>query len=63
MAAAGRRCTSTREGKVVLSCWISEELRLELDRLWAHKGLRPHGRTQQGMEDMIAAYLQANPEA
>lgn len=63
MAAAARRCSSTREGKVMLSCWISEELRLHLDRIWAHKGLRPHGRTQQGMEEMIAAYLQANPEA
>lgn len=44
----------------MLSCWISEELRLELDRIWAAQGLRPHGRTQQGMEAMIAAYLQAN---
>ena len=44
----------------MLSCWISEELRLELDRLWADRGLRPHGRTQRGMEEMIAAYLRAN---
>lgn len=58
--AQARRCTSSREGKVMLSCWISEELRLELDRIWAAQGLRPHGRTQQGMEAMIAAYLQAN---
>jgi len=54
------RCSSSREGKVMLSCWISEELRLELDRIWASKGLRPHGRTQQGMEAMIASYLQGN---
>ena len=55
-----RRCSASREGKVMLSCWISEELRLELDRLWADRGLRPHGRTQRGMEEMIAAYLRAN---
>jgi len=26
------------------------------------KGLRPHGRTQKGMEEMIAAYLAAQQE-
>ena len=59
---AARRCSSTREGKVLLSCWITEELRLELDRVWAAKGLRPHGRTQKGMEEMIALYLAAREE-
>ncbi len=56
------RCSSSREGKVMLSCWIPLELRMELDRIWAAKGLRPHGRTQQGMADMIAAYLAAHRE-
>jgi hypothetical protein len=56
---APTRCTSSREGKVLLSCWISEDLRMELDRIWAAQGLRPHGRTQQGMEQMIASYLAA----
>jgi hypothetical protein len=51
-------CTSSREGKVVLSCWIPEELRQELDRVWAEQGLRPHGRTQKGMEQMIHNFLQ-----
>lgn len=60
---AAKRCTSSREGKVLLSCWISEELRMELDRVWASKGLRPHGRTQKGMEEMIALYLASHPEA
>jgi hypothetical protein len=60
---AAKRCTSSREGKVLLSCWISEELRMELDRVWASKGYRPHGRTQMGMEEMIAAYLAAQQEA
>jgi hypothetical protein len=58
-----KRCTSSREGKVLLSCWIPEELRMELDRLWAAKGLRPHGRTQKGMEEMIDLYLASQPEA
>ncbi|MFM7312033.1 MAG: hypothetical protein ACKO0M_02510, partial [Cyanobium sp.] len=58
-----KRCSSTREGKVMLSCWIDEDLRMRLDRAWAAKGLRPHGRTQKGMEDMIAAYLASQPEA
>ena len=49
LAMAAKRCTSSREGKVLLSCWIPE-------------GLRPHGRTQQGMEEMIAAYLAAQAE-
>lgn len=56
------RCSSSRTGKVMLSCWIPEALRMELDRVWAAKGLRPHGRSQQGMEDMIAAYLAALKE-
>jgi hypothetical protein len=61
-----RRCSSSREGKVLLSCWIPEELRMQLDRLWASQGLRPHGRTQKGMEQMIQLYLatqQGSPEA
>jgi hypothetical protein len=57
MSAPERHCTSSREGKVMLSCWISEELRQELDRAWAEQGLRPHGRTQKGMESMIRAFL------
>jgi hypothetical protein len=60
---AAKRCSSSREGKVLLSCWITEELRMELDRVWASKGLRPHGRTQKGMEEMIAAYLAAQQES
>jgi hypothetical protein len=56
---AAKRCTSSREGKVLLSCWIPQDLRMELDRIWAIKGLRPHGRTQKGMEEMIALYLAA----
>ncbi|MEA5416896.1 hypothetical protein [Synechococcus sp. BA-132 BA5] len=59
---AAKRCSSSREGKVLLSCWIPEDLRMELDRVWASKGLRPHGRTQQGMEEMIALYLAAQQE-
>ena len=58
-----KRCSSSRDGKVLLSCWITEELRMELDRVWASKGLRPHGRTQKGMEEMIAAYLAAQQES
>ena len=50
MSTPERHCTSSREGKVVLSCWIPERLRQELDRVWAEQGLRPHGRTQKGME-------------
>ncbi len=60
---AAKRCSSSREGKVLLSCWITEELRMELDRVWAAKGYRPHGRTQKGMEEMIALYLAAQQEA
>jgi hypothetical protein len=60
---AAKRCSSSREGKVLLSCWIPEELRMELDRVWAAKGYRPHGRTQKGMEEMIALYLAAQQEA
>lgn len=56
---AARRCSSSRAGKVLLSCWIPQDLRMELDRIWAAKGLRPHGRTQKGMEEMIAIYLAA----
>ena len=56
------RCSSSREGKVLLSCWIPQELRMQLDRVWADRGLRPHGRTQKGMEEMIAAYLAAQQE-
>ena len=50
-------CTSSREGKFMLSCSIPEHLRQELDCFWAEQGLRPHGRTQQGMERMIRDYL------
>lgn len=57
-----KHCSSSREGKVMLSCWISEDLRMQLDRVWAAKGLRPHGRTQHGMEEMIAFYLGAQQE-
>jgi hypothetical protein len=57
MTTPERHCTSSREGKVVLSCWIPEGLRQELDRVWAEQGLRPHGRTQKGMESMIRDYL------
>ena len=59
-AVAAKRCTSSRQGKVLLSCWIPQDLRMELDRIWATKGLRPHGRTQKGMEEMIAIYLAAH---
>lgn len=60
---AAKRCSSSREGKVLLSVWIPADLRMELDRVWAAKGLRPHGRTQQGMEEMIALYLAAQAES
>ena len=53
MTPAQQRCTSSRVGKVMLSCWIPVELRQQLDRAWAEQGLRPHGRTQQGMEQMV----------
>jgi hypothetical protein len=59
---AAKRCTSSREGKVLLSCWVPEDLRMQLDGVWAAKGLRPHGRTQNGMEEMIALYLAAQRE-
>jgi hypothetical protein len=59
---AAKRCTSSRVGKVLLTCWIPEELRMELDRVWAAKGHRPHGLTQKGMEEMIALYLTAQQE-
>ena len=59
---AAKRCSSSRDGKVLLSCWITPELRMEMDRAWANQGLRPHGRTQQGMAHMIAAYLAAQPK-
>jgi hypothetical protein len=58
MSTPERHCSSSREGKVMLSCWIPEDLRQELDRVWAEQGLRPHGRTQQGMELMIHNFLQ-----
>ena len=59
---AAKRCSSSREGKVLLSCWISPELRMQLDRVWAAQGHRPHGRTQKGMEAMIATYLATHQE-
>lgn len=48
---------------MLLSCWITAELRMELDRVWAAQGLRPHGRTQKGMEEMITVYLEAQQES
>jgi hypothetical protein len=62
MPMAAKHCTASREGKVLLSCWIPEELRMELDRVWASKGWRPHGRTQKGMEEMISRYLASQQE-
>ena len=59
---AAKRCSSSREGKVLLSCWITPEVRMELDRVWAGQGLRPLGCTQKGMENMIVSYLAAPPE-
>jgi hypothetical protein len=59
---APQRCTSSRAGKVLLACWITPEQRMELDRIWAAKGHRPHGRTQKGMEEMIALYLAAQEQ-
>ncbi|CAK6698368.1 hypothetical protein IFHNHDMJ_02416 [Synechococcus sp. CBW1107] len=44
----------------MLSCWIPEDLRQELDRAWAEQGLRPHGRTQKGMEQMIIKHFLAH---
>jgi hypothetical protein len=35
---------------------------MRLDRAWAAKGLRPHGRTQKGMEEMIASWLATQEE-
>lgn len=58
-----RRCSSSGEGKALLSCRIAAELRLQLDRAWAAWGLRPHGRSQKGMEEMIAACLAAQQES
>ena len=57
MTPAQQGCTSSRVGKVMLSCWIPEDLRQQLDRAWAEQGLRPHGRTQKGMEQMIKHFL------
>jgi hypothetical protein len=31
---------------------------MELDRVWAAKGYRPHDRAQQGMNEMIAAWAE-----
>lgn len=58
-----KRCSASREGKVLLSCWISPELRQELDQLWIARGFRSHGRVQKGMEEMIGSYLQAMQQA
>jgi hypothetical protein len=38
---AVKHCSSSREGKVLLSCWIPQDLRTELDRVW----VRPWGRS------------------
>jgi hypothetical protein len=59
---AQRHCSSSRDGKVLLSCWITPELRMQLDQVWADRGLRPHGRTQKGMEEMITLYLAAQSQ-
>jgi hypothetical protein len=40
---AAKRCSSSRDSKVLLSCWIPEDLQMEFDRVWAANGLRPHG--------------------
>jgi hypothetical protein len=48
--------------ETLLPYWITAELRMELDRVWAAQGLRPYGRTQKGMEEMIAAYMAAQAE-
>jgi hypothetical protein len=56
-------CTASQDGTTLLSCWYSPELRLELDRVWAEKGLKPHGRTQNGLDDRIASSLAALREA
>jgi hypothetical protein len=58
-----RRCSSSREGKVLLSCRIPAELRMQLDRVWAARGLRPHDRSQKGIEERIAAYLAARQQS
>jgi hypothetical protein len=56
---SGRQWSQAMLLAVMLSYWIPATQRLELDRLWASQGLRPHGRTLQAMEVMIAAYLQS----
>jgi len=50
---------STREGKVNLSFWIEEDLRNRLTIIWAKQGIR---RTQDGMQQMVQAYLEAHGE-
>lgn len=45
---AAKRCSSSREGRVLPSCWIRPELPMQLERVWAVR--------------MIAAYLAAQPE-
>ena len=45
---AAKHCTASRDGKMLLSGWISPEPRMELDRVWAEQGLKPHGRTRKG---------------
>lgn len=49
----------SRQGKVNLSFWMDEETRNTLDIVWRKKGIR---RTQQGMEEMVAQYLEAHGE-
>jgi hypothetical protein len=46
---AAKHCTASRDGKMLLSCWVCSELRMELDRVWAEQGLKPHGRTRKGL--------------
>ena len=48
---------------MLLSRWIPEDLRMELDWVWAAKGWRPHGRTHKSMEEMITHDLAAQQEA
>jgi hypothetical protein len=40
---AAKRCSPSRDSKVLLSFWIPEDLQMEFDRVWAANGLRPHG--------------------
>ena len=63
LAMATKNCSSSREGKMLLSCWTPPDLRMELDRIRAAEGVRLQGRTQKGMEEMIALDLAARQES